>query len=388
MPKKLAFIGTGQIASAHLHGVMEWNRAASQDEQLEIAALIDLVPGRAREFCDQHVLKAGLPEPAMVGQDYRRLLDAPHRPDLASVLLPHHLHLDVGRDLLNAGVALQMQKPLGLGIRDGHELIGISRASGTPLVVSEPAVLGRLSRLMIEWVRSGRQIGEPTLLIDQAVIDLQGTFFMTPWRHLKGMAGAGWFIDHGVHRTHWMLEALGQCESVFAFTRQIEPTRRNERWGAVEVDTEDLACAVLRFRSGAVAQWSVVSGGRGEGLGLVRLWGTRGSLNGNVVRLSGEEQPAALEFPEDLVPAAIPGNPFAHSYMELLDRMRDPGSPVVSSAERALEAEAIVYACLESAHTGAPVAVADIVSERVHAYEDTVWAARGKAAAMDMTRLT
>ena len=88
------------------------------------------------------------------------------------------------------------------------------------------------------------------------------------------------------------------------------------------------------------------------------------------------------------MPDSVPGNPFAHSFMELVGRMRNPQAAIVSSAERALEAEAIVYACLESALAGAPVAVADIVAGRVHAYEDTVWSARDKAAALDLTKLT
>jgi UDP-N-acetyl-2-amino-2-deoxyglucuronate dehydrogenase len=388
MGLKLALVGAGQIAAAHLHGVIEWNKVAPEEDRIEVSAMVDVLPGRARDFFTKHMATAGLAEPADVVSDHRLLLHGAHRPDLASILLPHHLHLDVGADFLNAGIAVQMQKPIGLAIRDARELIEVARRTGTALVVSEPAVLGRPTRLMIEWLRSGRQIGEPTLLIDQAVIDLRGGFFMTPWRHLKGMAGAGWFIDHGVHRTHWMLEALGPCETAFAFTRQIEPTRQDDRWGAVGVDTEDLACAVLRFRSGAVAQWSVVSGGRGEGLGLVRVWGTRGSLNGHTVRLSGEEQSVPLELPDAAVPDNVPGNPFAHSFMELVARVRDPHAAIVSSAERALEAEAIVYACLESALSGSPVAVSDIVSGRLHAYEDTVWSARDRAAGLDMTKLT
>ncbi len=388
MALKLALVGTGQIAPAHLHGVVEWNRVASEGDRLEVTGLVDVLEGRSRSFYEGQMAPAGLPEPGLIGRDYRELLRGAHRPDLVSILLPHHEHLDVGREFLEAGIAVQIQKPLGLGIRDGRELIEVARRAGTALVVSEPSILGRHTRLVLDWVRSGRQIGEPTLMIDQAVIDLMGGFFMTPWRHLRGMAGAGWFIDHGVHRTHWMLEAFGPCERVFATTRQLESKRRNDRWGEVAVDTEDLACALLIFRSGVRVQWTVMSGGRGEGLGLVRLWGTKGSLNGQTVRLTGEEQPAPMALAEDRVPRTVPDHAFAHSYRELIQRMRDPGTEVAGAAERALEAEAIVYACLESAHAGEPVSVSEVLSGERHTYEDTVWEARERARAMGMAGLT
>ena len=43
---------------------------------------------------------------------------------------------------------------------------------------------------------------------------------------------------------------------------------------------------------------------------------------------------------------------------------------------KALEALAVIYACLESATVGQPVSVADVLSGAAHAYEDTIEAAR------------
>jgi predicted dehydrogenase len=385
--KKLAFVGLGRISEEHLRGVRALN-AKSGDHTLSVSAVVDPYPDRAaqwvaRNFADQ---PAGQ-RPAIL-RDYHQLLEPAHRPDLVSILLPHHLHLEVGRVFLDAGIAVQMQKPLGLAIRDARELIEISGRSGTPMTVSEPSVLGRPTRLVLDWLRSARQIGAPTFMIDQAVIDLRGGFFMTPWRHLKGMAGAGWFIDHGVHRNHWMLEAFGPCDSVFAQTRQIEPTRQDQHWGKVDVDTEDLAAAVLRFKSGVIVQWTVMSGGRGQSHRHVQVWGAAGSFHGDKCQLSGKDQPEALALDQAAVAPTVPDDPFAHSYQELLARMAGDPAPMIGDPQRALMAEAIVYACLESAHTGRPVAVDDIMSGRAEQYEQTVWAARQAALAMDLNRLT
>jgi predicted dehydrogenase len=386
MTRSLAMIGTGHIAGEHLAGVQALNAAAGSEE-LRLTALVDALPGRAEAWVARHLTDDSPHRPA-VARSAEDLLSGPHRPDLVSILVPHHLHLDLARPFLEAGVAVQLQKPIGLAIRDARAIADLAESTGTPLVVSEPSVLGRQTRLTLEWLRSGRQIGEPVFMIDQAVIDLRGGFFVTPWRHLKGMAGAGWFIDHGVHRTHWMLEAFGPCESAYAQTRRLESHREDEHHGRVDVDTEDLGAAVLRFRSGVVVQWTVMSGGRGEPHAFVGIWGTRGSYRDGRVVLSGSDDFVLPTLDDDAVPSRVPQDPFAHSYQELLALMDDPSADVVGHPRRALEAEAIVYAALESAHTGSEVRVADVVRGDAHDYEETVWAAKDALAGREMPGLT
>jgi predicted dehydrogenase len=378
----MALIGLGQISRAHLHGLRRLDDHGGP-EGFELSAVTDPQPGRAEAWIGENFAE-GVARPAVVGR-YEDLLIGPNRPEAVSILVPHHLHLEVARPFLEAGIAVQMQKPIGLAIRDSREITALARKHKAALVVSEPSVLGRQRRREIEWIRSGSQLGAPTLLFDQAVIDLQGGYFMTPWRHLKGMAGAGWFIDHGVHQTHWMLEALGPCRSAMAYTRQIEASRADARWGELAVDTEDLAVALLRFDSGAVVQFSVVSGGRGRGHRVVLLYGTKGSWDGKFTA-SGEKEAVEAGYPAG--DAAVPEDAFAHSYAELFRRMERWDAAVIGSPERALEAEAIIYACLESALSGREVLVQDIVEGKADAYERTVWEAYRAAAGMSLEKLT
>lgn len=376
MTTSVAFVGLGRIAGAHLNGLRSFNENRN-NEELRLTKVVDLYPGRAEHWLGEHFnVSSSSPEIVAHHED---LLETDHRPDVVSILLPHHLHLEVARPFLEAGVAVQLQKPIGLGLRDSRELIELALNTGTPMVVSEPSVLGRQTRLELNWLRSGSELGQPTLMIDQAVIDLGGGFFMTPWRHLKGMAGAGWFIDHGVHRTHWMLETFGACEEVYARTRQVEPVRKNDQWGEVAVDTEDLAVAMLQFESGVLVQWTVMSGGRGERHGHVQIWGTKGSYRGGKFCPSGQKEAIFPSLNESAVADDVPEDPFAHSFAELIKMREDPSVPVIGDPSRAMEAEAIVYACLESAHTGYPVRVEDVLSGRCDEYERTVWEEARKA---------
>ncbi len=383
MPLRVAFIGCGQIAKDHLKGLRALREQPGAPELL-LSAVCDPFPERAEAWVKE---TASLENPSpVVVTDYRELLKGPQRPDIASILVPHHLHLEITEAFLHAGIPVQLQKPIGLGLRDGRRIVELATETGVPLVVSEPSVLGRANRNTIQWLRAGKEIGRPVFMIDQAVIDLEGGFFMTPWRHLKGYAGAGWFIDHGVHRTHWMLEAFGSCRTAYARTRQLEPLRRNERWGEIPVDTEDVAGAMLEFESGLICQWSVMSGGRGQGHWHVQVWGERGSLHGPNYTVSGSKTPTPLPVPAE--DSNLPLDPFAHSFLELIQLIRDPKAAVISTPARALEAEAIVYASLESAHTGQPISVAEVLSGQHHAYEDTVWAARDALRAKNLDLFT
>ncbi len=384
---KIAIVGVGRISQAHLSGIHRYTQA-NPARPLTVSAVVDTYPDRAAEWVARQFAGIHSSQRPAVLKNYQQLLEDKYKPDAVSVLLPHHLHLDAAKAFLPAKIAVQMQKPIGLGIRDGREMIELARSTGTPLVVSEPSILGRQTRLHIEWLKAGKQIGTPTFMIDQAVIDLKGGFFMTPWRHLKGLAGGGWFIDHGVHRAHWMLDVFGSCESVFAQTRRLEDVREDNRWGKVPVDTEDLASAILTFKSGVICQFSVVAGGRGLKHSHVQVFATKGSYQNGKCMLSGDLEVRDLDLDAALVPQSVLEDSFAHSYQELTLRMEKPAAPIIGEPSRALEAEGIIYACLESAQTGRPVRVEDVLNGKAHAYEDTVWEARAAAAKLDLNKLT
>jgi predicted dehydrogenase len=375
MGLKLGFIGAGQISGAHLNGLKRLNDHQTQGQPLfDLAAIADLRTEAAERLAERAEKDLGS-RPA-VYSDYREMLEA-EQPDVVAALVPHNVHWSVAKDCLDAGAHLQMQKPIAITLQDGRRIIEYAKEKGRALAVSEPSILGRNARAIIEAIRGGI-VGNPTMLLDYAVTTLNGGFFMnTPWRHLKGMAGAGWFLDHGVHRAHWFLEALGSVDEAYGAAKTFEPRRRDEKHGEFSVDTEDCSMTVLRFRSGALGHWMVASAGHGEGFGAVRLYGTLGvaDLSGGRVRLDREESRSLLDSAEPYKNESIPEDPFAHSFQELHARIAQ-GKPPISGGERALEALAIVYACLESSETGLPARVDDLLSGAARAYEDSIEAAR------------
>jgi UDP-N-acetyl-2-amino-2-deoxyglucuronate dehydrogenase len=395
MSMKLALIGTGQISHWHLEGLaslaQHLRERSGQPAPFDLVAIADPRPDARESLASASETKLGR-RPAQY-DTYAEMIERESL-DAAALLVPHHLHWAIARDCLDAGLHLQVQKPIALTIAEGRRIIDYAREKGRTMVVSEPSVLGRETRATLAALRSGAIVGTPTFLLDYAVTTLGGGFFMgTPWRHLKGMAGAGWFLDHGVHRTHWFLEALGPVEEAFALARTFEPERRDEKHGTFKVDTEDCAMTCLRFAGGALGHFLVASAGRGTGFGAVRLYGTDGVLDfggGGTVYRDGEPAEAARRLGELATPYhddSIPGDAMAHSFLELHELITS-GKPPISSGERALEALAVIYACLEAATTNSPARVADVLSGAAHAYEDTIEAARPTLADLSADRVS
>lgn len=373
---KLGFIGTGQISNAHLSGLAKLNQhLGAGAPPFELVALADPRDEAVQTLAAQAENTLG--RRPTIYADYRTMLERESL-DAAALLVPHNLHWSIARDCLDAGLHLQVQKPIAITVADGRRIIDYAREKGRAMVVSEPSVLGRKPRAFFAALQSGALVGQPTMLLDYAVTTLNGGFFMgTPWRHLKGMAGAGWFLDHGVHRTHWFLEALGSVEDAFGRAKTFEPVRRDDKHGEFAVDNEDCAMTVLRFASGALGHFLVASAGHGAKFGGVRVYGTEGvvDLSGGTAQRDGEAARRLDELTAPFGDESIPDDAMAHSFLELHQLASEAIQPV-SSGERALEALAVIYACLEASLTGHATSIADILSGAAHRYEDGIEAAR------------
>lgn len=145
--------------------------------------------------------------------------------------------------------------------------------------------------------------------------------------------------------------------------------------------TEDAATACLRFASGALGSLLISSAaGHGEGFAASRVYGSAGVAdltNGTVTREDGAARPLS-----DVLPAyrdeSIPDDPFAHAFAQLQQGITGSGGASASHhpGEAALDAMAVIFACLEAALTGRLIDVADVLSGAACAYEDSIEVAR------------
>jgi len=364
---KIGFIGCGVISGAHLEGLKKL-----KDENkltFQLTAVCDLKLERAEAFAAEVESQLGLrPD---VYTEYRQMLEQGGL-DAVSVLLDHDLHHTVTEDCFSAGIHVQMQKPLAISPSFGRKMLADAKKYNKVLTLSEPSVLGAGNVAMARAVKAGL-IGDVYMIMDYATVTLGRSFFAgTAWRHMKGRAGAGWINDHGVHRTHFFTEVNGPIQEVFSYTR-IFGNELNNGETTIHPTGEDTSVTVFRFESGGLGHWMCSTAAHGEKTDGVWIYGSKGCLRpGQHVTLEDKSMVTHSEIIQRYAPEVVE-NPFAHSYIELWEAIAEQKQPI-SSAERGLEALGVVFAALESGHTGQPVNVQDIIRGEKHAYEDTVLA--------------
>ncbi|GGJ59843.1 putative dehydrogenase [Anoxybacillus voinovskiensis] len=362
---KLGFIGCGGISIAHVEGLEELKK--KKLETFELSAVCDIQQEKAENFALEVEKRLG--KRPTVYTDYRVMLEK-ERLNAVSVLINHNLHHIVAEDCFAAGVHVQMQKPLAISPSFGRKIIADAKKYNRVLTLCEPSVLGAENVAIARAVKEG-VIGSVYLVMDYATVTLNRGFFAgTPWRHMKGEAGAGWINDHGVHRTHFFTEINGPIDEVFAYTEIFEKELSD---GNVTISPtgEDTAVTVFKFKNGGLGHWMCATSAHGERTGGVWIYGNKGCLRpGQHVTLENGKKILMTELIERYA-SDIVEHPFAHSFVELWEAIAENKIPI-SSAERGLEALGVVFAALESATIGQPVKVQDIINGKKRAYEDTV----------------
>jgi predicted dehydrogenase len=114
---RVAVIGAGHLGEFHAQ------KYAAHPE-VDLVGVVDILPDRVWEIADRHHT-AGY-------SDYHDILGAV---DAVSLAVPTECHFDVGRDVLEAGVHLLVEKPITYDIHHADTLINAARGRGLVLQV-------------------------------------------------------------------------------------------------------------------------------------------------------------------------------------------------------------------------------------------------------------
>lgn len=196
-----------------------------------------------------------------VTRDYRELLD---RDDLHAVYcaLPHNLHQEVYRDILDAGKHLMGEKPFGID-KAANDAIMRSAAAHPELLVrcsSEfpfiPAVQ-RIGRMIAEEM-FGRILEVNAAFLHSSDLDPQKPI---NWKRMIPYNGEyGCMGDLGMHVCHVPFRAGWIPRSVRAILTNVVPERPDGKGGIVPCETWDnatLLCDVIQPETGTVFPMSL-----------------------------------------------------------------------------------------------------------------------------------
>jgi predicted dehydrogenase len=230
---KLAFVGVGRVADVHYASVQ------ALADRAELAAIFDIRP----EAVAQREREWNVPGFNSLGE-----LLAKIDVDALCLYLPHNVHREYVAIAAQHGKHVLLEKPIASTREDAQAIADIVRQSGITLLVGNTGLFHPAFQQVLEFVRKG-WLGRPLFARGTSA----GWVGFRPWdfRVKKDQTGGGCWIDAGGHLVYCLREIFGEVESVTGFTARLDRP---------EMEGEDHAAAVLRYKSNAIAQLFVSYG--------------------------------------------------------------------------------------------------------------------------------
>jgi predicted dehydrogenase len=224
---RVGFVGGGGITETHA-------RAAADCRDLEIAAFCGTNPEKTAALVAEHG-----------GQAFERIEDmlARGEPDLVVIGSPSGLHAEQGLAAVARGVHVLVEKPIDVTTERADALIAAAEAANVRLgVLFQDRLKPGLARLK-DAVDSG-VLGRPLLASARVKWHRPPEYYAdSRWRGTLSLDGGAALINQGIHTVDLLLWLLGEVASVRALTTT----------SVHAIEGEDIALALLEFRSGAVA---------------------------------------------------------------------------------------------------------------------------------------
>ncbi|CAQ02545.1 gluconokinase, GntK/IdnK-type [Clavibacter sepedonicus] len=348
-PIRVAIVGCGVIGTHHA-------RVLAEHPEFRVAALVDeLRAERPRVF-------------AHLGDLIRA--DAA---ELVVICTPSGLHIGLAEEALAAGLHVVIEKPLDVDLARGRRIAELAREAAGRGILSTVISQHRFnpsSVVVDRAVRSGR-LGRLTSAVASAPWwRSQGFYDSGHWRGTWDLDGGGALMNQGVHTLDLLVSYLGRPVEVYAQTALLAHDG---------IEVEDVAVAVIRFASGALATLQATTAGY-PGLDTrVQVQGTRGSAVIEAGSLTyfhaapASGVPAQADVRNDaeleIHDADLPRSPrLDNTYLEGHYRQYDDiadalrvGRPAGVTVDDAFVSLATVVSVYVSATLGTPVAFEDVV---------------------------
>jgi UDP-N-acetyl-2-amino-2-deoxyglucuronate dehydrogenase len=220
------FVGCGNITGTHAR--------AAREAGLGIAAFFGRDPAKAETMAAR-----------FGGRAFVRYEDfLAHRPmDLVVIGSPSGLHAEQGIAAARRGLHVLVEKPIDVTAARGAALVAAAETAGVKLgVLFQDRLNPDLVRLR-EFVHGG---GLGRVLLASARVKWHRPpeyYSGSRWRGTKALDGGGALVNQGIHTVDLLVWLLGPVARVHALTATLLHS----------IEGEDVALALLRFASGAVA---------------------------------------------------------------------------------------------------------------------------------------
>ncbi|WP_175640214.1 Gfo/Idh/MocA family protein [Metabacillus schmidteae] len=229
--KRIAIIGAGAIAPAHIKGYLEF------PEECKIVALCDIYPEKAEKLAKQFDLNVDIYD------DYQKIVDRTDI-DLVSVCTPPYTHAETAIDLLNAKKHVLVEKPMASSLEECDAMNAAAQKNGMILsVVAQNRFLTPMMKL--KHVLDSKLMG-PIVHTQVDSYWWRGhCYYDLWWRGTWEKEGGGCTLNHAVHHIdifQWMNGMPSEITAVMS----------NASHDNAEV--EDISIAIGRYDNGSLVQ--------------------------------------------------------------------------------------------------------------------------------------
>jgi predicted dehydrogenase len=347
---RLGLVGAGAIG---VRGVLEHLSVPSTADDVVVAAICDVVAGRASEVAARYGVSASY-------EDLYAML-ASDEVDAVTLATPIGLHYEQGMAAIEAGKHVHFHKTMATSLVEASDLIEAAQHAGVCLVASPGQMAMPHNRRIKALIEDGA-IGEVAWALTGEAFGWyhESESERTQWSTAVSPAwywrkpGGGPLYDMTVYGLHTLTGILGSVESVTAVSGQRVPVR--EFNGApVSCDADDNSFALLDFGSAVYAvAYGAAFGTVTTVPGQPSIFGSAGSVIGTVV--NGDDLLAPGVWPYATGPHVTPEHAQlaeAHVFedvMQLVDYVRDGQTPFASAehARHVIEVIELIYAASES----------------------------------------
>jgi UDP-N-acetyl-2-amino-2-deoxyglucuronate dehydrogenase len=344
-------VGCGNISSAHANAVAALPNA-------HLVSVTDIVPEKAKAFAEDHGVAWDADLDALLAR-----ADI----DVVSVCVPSGLHADIGVRAAQAGKHIVVEKPIDVTVAAADRLLDAVASAGVLLtVISQHRFDPGLRRLreLVDQGRLGRlTLGEAATKWYRS----QGYYDSGDWRGTWALDGGGALMNQGVHYLDLLCWIMGPVDQVTALCATQTHT----------IEVEDVALALLRFRSGAVgvlqASTAVypgfperleISGTGGtvtveagdiRSMELLDEKGDVGAFGAVVSSAPSATEPSATATTTSATdPKIIGGSAHLAQFADFLAALDSGGQPLVTGDQARMDV-AVIRAVYDSAQSGRPV---------------------------------
>ena len=354
----IAVIGTGLIGPRHAKSIIDC-------EDAELQCLVDPAP-------HAEILAKSFNVPLF--SSVQEMLQEGHRPDGAIVCTPNITHAKVSQELLSAGIAVLVEKPISTNILDAERLVGAAGKAGKALLVGHHRRFNPYITSVKEALSEG-VIGLPVAMSGLWVLCKPQNYFEAPTDWRAQADGGGVVLINMIHEVDILQYFFGPITRVH--TEKTMSQRGHE--------AEEGAAIILRFASGLVGtfllcdvcpsahNWECATGENPtipfSGQDCYRIFGTGGTLSVADMKVtrdaSGKEKSwtSTLEESSVPVPNHVPFDEQMKHFVRVIQGKEEPRC----SGEDGLGALIVCDAIKRSLADGMPVSITVPYVDRIQA---------------------